>query len=84
MKIVKFRDGKFGIRCGWIFYSYMGDSIDSPHWWSGKEYIEKYCHMSLERVQTIWKKLTNPEPKVGFDYGIPLDHSEIFFDKLKK
>ena len=70
MKIVKFENGKFGLRTGnWLFgYEFL---CDSYYTWSSIEHVEKYCQFKyLDEVKsiiennpikhTVLKKTKNP------------------------
>jgi hypothetical protein len=54
MKIVKFKDGKFGIRKGsrWMF-GYSFKDLKSSHWWSaGVKWFDD-CKGSREEVERV-------------------------------
>jgi hypothetical protein len=53
MKIVKFADGTFGVRKGWLFKKYLSHN---GYWWSETKTVVDYCryatHISaLEAAQ---------------------------------
>lgn len=71
MKIVKFHDGKYGIRKGfhwWTGYEYK--DLEHGYWWSvGCSEFQKSCKSSdLELVQKILTEMT--------DKGKPIDKPE--------
>lgn len=45
MKLVQFKNGKFGIRVGfWPMYEYIGEG----HTWMTDVYVQKYCMFDTE------------------------------------
>lgn len=56
MKVVKFNNGKYGLRIGfWLTgYSFLGEDCFK---WNGSEYIVKYCQFdTIEEVEAISRK----------------------------
>lgn len=58
MKIVKFNNGKYGVRTYWFFgWSFIG--IDGDYTWRSKEDIIKYCMTNdLEKCKELIKSYT--------------------------
>lgn len=50
MKIVKFKDGRYGIRKGIIFYKFL-DIQKYNYWWRRKEHIEIRAKGTLDEVK---------------------------------
>ena len=53
MKIVQFKNGKYGVR-KWSFFHWRHlylDLSDFVYWWYIPAYIPQYCHGSLEQAQ---------------------------------
>lgn len=69
MKIVKFRDEKYGIRRGNRFFGYSFVNYSGDYWFSQKNHVEENCHFSLEWANKLLEKLRKPE---GMDYGEPV------------
>lgn len=69
MKIVKFKDGTFGVRKGFFWhYQYLDVSSES-YWWNSTKYINTYAKVpSLEEAETM---LVNQKPQVK-DRGTPV------------
>lgn len=45
MRLVKFKNGKWGIQRGWLFdKEYLG--VD--YWWQNNDYVVKYCMYNTE------------------------------------
>jgi hypothetical protein len=72
MKIVQFKDGRYGIRKLTIFgYRFLGKGTEKDYWWGViKEFVPKYAAMSKEEVIDRWKrfplkKKTEPEWCMG-------------------
>ena len=71
MKIVKFGDGKYGLRKGLIFYRYL-DLQGGDYWWEKNGYYFATCRGSKERAEEMFG--------IKSDAGTPLEPS--FLDKL--
>ena len=72
MKIVKFKDGTYGIRKWHLFegYSFLRKDVDSDDWWSSDGAIDAYCKMgSLEYAKTKLETYLRPRDR---DYGKPI------------
>jgi hypothetical protein len=52
MKIVKFKNGTYGIRKGWLFYRYR--DLELNYWWPLSSKYFKDCQASLEIVQNAF------------------------------
>ena len=72
-KIVDFGAGKYAVRRFDLFTYEFLDIRDYPkrvYWWSGTEFVEKYCFADLESCEIAYKKLkASKSPK---RYGIPV------------
>jgi hypothetical protein len=71
MKIVKFKDGKYGIRRGWHWWiGYEYKDLTSGYWWhAGGSEVQKSCKSpDLDLVQKILTEMT--------DMGTPIDKPE--------
>ena len=70
MKIVKFKNGKYGVRkFGWFGYEYADLEVGSTYWWS-PTYVERYAQGSLERaIEVLERRRDKPS---NFDKGTPL------------
>ena len=74
MKIIKFKDGTYGIKRGWwIFSEYYDMSGWYHNWWCTDEYIHKNAKTDdLSRCESIYEKLINhKEPTNDFEV---IDH----------
>jgi len=49
MKIVKFGNGKFGIRKGVIFFSYL-DKWNYNIWWKKNHYVDRFCQFESAKA----------------------------------
>ena len=72
MKIVKFKDGTFGIRrrfLGFLWYTYAEKS--GTYWFMRKTYVVEYCKFEfyLDAVAVLWKIKKDRQTR---DYGIPI------------
>ena len=66
MKIVKFKDGKFGVRKGILFFKFL-DLTDTYFWLTSYSNVEQYCKGTLEQAkQALGKQRLT---KVKFDKG---------------
>lgn len=63
MKVVKFKDGRYGIKRGWwLFSEYYDMSGYWNYWWNDEEYIHMYGKTSsLEQCEHIYKMLTKKQ-----------------------
>lgn len=52
-RIVKFKDGTYGIRRGYFLYSYR-DLKDPIFWWGINSYSFKDCRGSIDRVEQLF------------------------------
>lgn len=58
MKIVKFKDGKYGIKRGWWIFTEYRDMDGWDHWWSYKDHVERNAKTeSLETCERIYNRL---------------------------
>ena len=55
MRIVKFKDGRFGIRKGFFNYEFLGLRGVEDYWWGKYEFIEKYCKGTIEECKETLK-----------------------------
>lgn len=70
VKIVKFNDGYYGIRSGWLKYRYLSiyDANNrSTMTWMANLPIHHFCKGSLEDVRKVMSWIT--------DCGVPVDAS---------
>jgi hypothetical protein len=77
-KVVKFRNGQFGIRrWGFFEYQYLDLSGDC-YWWTIKEYVAKYAAGTEEQVRERIALYLVPKVRMdtsnvpGFDKGRPV------------
>ena len=58
-KIVQFADGSYGVRRGFIWYQYLDATRHHVFWWSGAEYVDKYCKFdTVEDAERMYKEKT--------------------------
>ena len=58
MKVVQFRDGRYGIRKLTIFgYKFLGKDNSENYWWGMKEFIPLRAAMSKDAVINRWNLL---------------------------
>lgn len=86
MKIVKFKDGKYGIRkfrfseLGWVYKDLGLVNSENNHWWSknGNHFLTE-CRGDFEKVWSIWNEVS--------DSGTALNEKslqkELFHHRLK-
>lgn len=75
MKIVQFKDGRYGIRkFTFIGYQFLTRTPEEDHWWTDKKYIRQYASMNKEEVIARWGEMHNKKP---FDNGNPANLLEI-------
>jgi len=43
MKIVRFSNGEYGVRRGWLLYEYLGLDSTEPFWWRKGDKYFRYC-----------------------------------------
>lgn len=75
LKIVKFRNGQFGIRrWTWVGYQFLDMDHDDDHWWLTKAYISEHAVGTEEEVRARLNAYRMPKvPMVpGFDKGSPV------------
>ena len=61
IKLVKFSDGKYGVRKGFIFHRYA-DFFTVGFWWSpGSQYMRDCRTADYERAVTMYEALTSSE-----------------------
>lgn len=59
MKIVKFKDGSYGIRKGVLFfYSYL-DLFNQSYWWHFGYKTMAYCRGTLEECEKLYNLMTD-------------------------
>ncbi len=56
MKIVKFKDGTYGIRKLTIIGYQFLDIEKADYWWFNKEYVNTKCKGTLEQTKEAMKK----------------------------
>ena len=66
MRIVKFKDGLFGIRRRMMGFEFL-DLRDEIYWWSKYEFVEEYCKGTLDQCKEVHDK-----QKQKPDYGKPI------------
>jgi hypothetical protein len=91
MKIVKFENGKYGIRKGWFPYSYqyldLVTTKNNEFWWGTESvFFETDCQGTKERVMAVCKrKYVQQHKKIKSrkDKGKQLNEIELklFFDE---
>lgn len=59
IKIVKFKDGKYGIRKGVFNFSFK--ELSGDYWWTRNSGFFSECKGNLKEVEKAWNNL--------FDYG---------------
>lgn len=59
MEIVKFKDGRYGIRKGNFITGYKFISLNTFLEWKGRKEIEKYCKGTFEEAKEAHSKLTD-------------------------
>jgi len=72
MKVVKFKDGMYGIRKGNWFLGYEFKDLIHDYWWPiCSEYFQSCCRtLSLHKINQMLNSLNQPKPpKVKKDYG---------------
>lgn len=57
IKLVKFSNGKFGVRRGWIFYEYF-DLKDTQYWWEKSSRHFPYCMVDIDIARHAFNMLT--------------------------
>jgi len=68
MKIIRFKDGSYGIGRGFLYREYYGGD---GTWWTASEYIDKYCRFSKEEATVKFIELT-----------VKKDRVDLLYDKL--
>ena len=62
MKIVKFEDGTYGIKDGWLFVAFYDMSGNFNNWWTDEEHIQRNGKThDLERCKSIFNRLKNEQ-----------------------
>lgn len=56
MKLVRFNDGKFGVRSGWLIHSFA-DLFESNTWWSTPSYVDEYAKGTEAQAREMLAKL---------------------------
>lgn len=70
MRVVKFKNGKFGVRRGIpLFYSYLDMDSGNYWWWSGT-YLEKWAQTESELIARAWMNKLRKERWP--DWGTPV------------
>jgi hypothetical protein len=75
MKIVKFKDGTYGIRSGNWFSGYMFYSDRNNDWWYGEEYVERFCKYPDYETAELAMKEANKAYRIEYgkrDNGKPV------------
>lgn len=76
MKVVRFRDGRYGLRSGfWPFYSFVDLKQSYYKWEKGSEYFFVRCKGSLEDALRAYHNLV--------DNGESVDHLIKKYEALK-
>ena len=74
MKIVKFKDGKYGVRR--FNWSILGFEFLGPQgrcWFTFQEYILDFCHFdSIEKCHTVFSAFKDIEARKKKDIGKPV------------
>jgi len=61
IKLVKFSDGKYGVRKGFILHKYV-DFYTTGFWWSSSSQFMRDCRTAdYERAMTMYEALTSSE-----------------------
>lgn len=65
MKIIKFNDGTYGIRRGWLwpFYSYLDMKVKDGYWWTSMEYSGHFKALAEGEALKILDKWRNTVKK---------------------
>jgi hypothetical protein len=75
INIVQFKDGKYGIRKGWLIYKYR-DLYGGSTWKidnGSQDFIESCKTMNKKRILGLYNNLINPVD----DDGVPIDPVEL-------
>ena len=72
MKLVKFENGKYGVRLYWFFgWRFLSVPYSGGYIWSGVRYINSYCQGTKEEAENALKKyqckynIVNNSPLIG-------------------
>ncbi len=69
MKLVKFKDGTYGVRrWRYLWLQYEFASMLSPTWFSTPEYVLQHCHGTREQAE---KRMNELQPNLD-DIGEPV------------
>lgn len=49
MRVIRFNNGKFGIRKGAFIFTYL-DKWNHSVWWAKERYIQRYCQFDSEQA----------------------------------
>ncbi len=61
MKLVKFKDGTFGVKRGRFFHS---EFYSGRYWWSSQENIAKFCKKSEKEARRLLALLDTSHEEV--------------------
>lgn len=77
LKIVKFKNGKYGVRKGWLLFDllwlFTANEIN-PVWdtWFGNDEYRQHTEGTLQYATEAFKKFTLSKLKTKKDYGVPI------------
>ena len=62
MKLVKFEDGSYGVRCHWFFGWYFKDLVTDGYVWKKNEPWFHHCKGSIETAKRAYYKSNTNKP----------------------
>ena len=65
MKIVKFKNGGYGIRTGWLFHKYVDLTTPSFEWNREERHFKDCVSEDKEKVVKIYNLLTDKGTPIG-------------------
>jgi hypothetical protein len=74
MKVVRFDNGRYGIR-KWTLFGYMYRDMNLKYispWWS-RAYREVYCEGSLDQVMALYHELKSKRDRDTHPHGVPVN-----------
>ena len=67
IKLVKFENGKYGVRKGWINYEYRQLGVYN-NWWYAREHSEyQHCQGTREAAITIYELLMDIGEEIDYE-----------------
>ena len=64
--IVKFVNGNWGIRRGWLFYTYK-DLKSNKYWWSRKDNYYTDCQGTEKRTKQVYSLMLDAGEEVDYE-----------------